>query len=308
MKSLTTRRPWATLHGSLVNFFSPPRSSPLLWLFQWLLLVFFILIPSGSTLAYSRIISLKPNITEILFALGVGPEVVGVTTYCDRPKKVKKIPKVADYIRVDPEATLRLKPDLIIGSKENSSEKEIDFLRARGIMVELFPFSTIEETLSSINAIGKLLGRGRQAQILTERMQAELAALRRENAGKMRSRVLFVVGYQPLVVAGSDNFLDEASSYLAAVNVAHNSKLKYPVFSTEQAIRAAPEVIIDLSMGSEGTPDQWKERMNWWKQFASIPAVKTHRIRHFEIVNLRAAPDLPQALKDLAKLIRNSAN
>src|SRR5437868_2923689 len=119
---------------------------------------------------YSRILSLKPNITEILFFLGVGDRVVSDTTYCTRPEAAKKLPKVADYIQVFPEVALSLQPDLILGSTENSSQKEVYFLIDRGKTVKLFPFSTLAETMQSIEAIGTLVGKSEEAKKIVREM------------------------------------------------------------------------------------------------------------------------------------------
>jgi len=233
--------------------------------------------------SYSRILSLKPNITEILFALGVGDRVVGDTTFCTRPEAAKKLPKVADYIQVFPEVALSLQPDLIIGSTENSSQKEVYFLMDRGKTVKLFPFSTMAETMQSIEDIGALVGKAEEAKKIVRDMQVQLEEIRKQASGVQRKKVLFVVGYEPLIVAGGNNFFDEASGMIGATNVVHESRLKYPTYTTELLIQSAPEAIFDLAMGSENSQARQAERLQWWNQFASIPAVKNQRIYFFDI-------------------------
>ena len=104
--------------GSLEQSRGPERSAPR---------------PTSSSGPARRVVSLVPNVTEMLFAVGAGSQVVGVTQFCDRPPEAKSLPKVADYIRVDAEKVLQLKPDLVIGSAENSSQKEVFFLMERGV-------------------------------------------------------------------------------------------------------------------------------------------------------------------------------
>ncbi len=256
--------------------------------------------------AYSQIISLKPNITEILFALGAGSQVVGVTTFCDRPAEAQKIPRVADYITVHPEKVLKLQPDLMLGSTENSSQKEVYFLMDRGIKTELLPFSTLEETMASIRRIGDLLGKEKEAGVLTARMKTQLEALKKDSGTKAKKRILFVVGYDPLIVAGGDNFFDESTEYLGALNVVGKSRLKYPTYSNELLIRAAPEVVLDLTMGTEKQNADPEARLAWWSQFASIPAVKNKQIYFFDIEKMRAVPTLPAALREIFNLIHPS--
>jgi iron complex transport system substrate-binding protein len=294
------------------------------------LLLFSLLIHPTSLYAYSRIISLKPNLTEILFALGVGAQVVGDTKYCTRPEAARNLPKVADYLQAFPEEILRLKPDLILGTKENGSQKEIQFLlgrglpvvtlgslensspkevailKTRGLDIDRLGFATIEETQNSILALGVLLAQEPIAESLVAKMREALLALRLEAEALPKRRVLYVVGYQPLVVAGGDNFFDEAGTYIGAVNVAHESRLKYPYYTTELLIRAAPEVVLDFAMGSEAAPAAKQSRQDFWRQFPSIPAVKNGQIFELDIDKMRAVPSLPETLREIFKLIHPS--
>ena len=285
------------------------------------------LAPVLPAFAYSRIVSLKPNLTEILFELGLGAQVVGVTQWCRRPEAAQSLPKVADYLKAFPEPILRLKPDLVIGTKENGSETEIRFLLERGVPVltlgsaansspqevaalkalgfdvEALGFAGLEETMRSIAALGALLGKAEAAQATVAKMRAELAALKAEAEAVPKRRVLYVVGYQPLVVAGGDNFFDEAGAYIGAVNVARESRLKYPYYTTELLIRAAPDVILDFAMGSEAGEAAKRGRADFWKSFPSIPAVKNGQIHALDIETMRAAPSLPATLRGLFTLL-----
>jgi iron complex transport system substrate-binding protein len=267
------------------------------------LVFLFVISTTSHAHAFSRIVSLKPNVTEILFVLGLGPQVVGVTNYCDRPEAARSLPKVADYIHVDAEKVLRLKPDQVVGSAENSSQKEVYFLMNRGIRVELFPFSTLEQTMASLTAMGKLLGREAEAEKIVGTMRSELENLQLAAQEQPRKKALFVVGIEPLVVAGSGNFLDEAAEYLGLVNVAGKSRLAYPTYSTESLIRSAPEVILELTMGSEKAGNSTEERRRWWRQFASLPAVKTGEIYFLDIEKMRAVPSLPQFLREIFNIL-----
>ncbi len=263
--------------------------------------------PISSLHAYQRILSLKPNITEILFALGVGENIVGATTYCHRPPAAAQIPRVADYIRVNPEKALSLKPDLMLASVENSSQKEVRFLEARGIALALLPFNTLEETLNSIEKMGDLLGKSQEARQVTETMRKKLTDLKRRSAKVVKKRVLFVVGYQPLVVAGSGNFFDEAAEYIGVENVAHESRLRYPTWSTEQLLRAQPEILWDISMDTSDPEKAFQTRMEFWNRFPSLPAVRSGQIHYFNIEKMRAVPSLPDAFAELYQMAHPSS-
>ncbi|MFO1464162.1 MAG: helical backbone metal receptor [bacterium] len=293
----------------------------------WLLLIAIAWWLPRPGFAYSRIVSLKPNLTEILFALGAGPQVVGVTQWCKRPEEAKKLPKVADYVKAFPEEILRLQPDLVLGTVENGSQKEVQFLIDRGVTVltlgsredsspreverlkslgfdiAALGFGTLEQTMRSIEALGALLERREAARAMTAKMAAELAELRAAAAPLPKTKVLYVVGYQPLVVAGGGNFFDEAGPYVGAENVARQSRLKYPYYTTELLIRSAPEVILDFAMGSENSPAARQGREDFWRQFPSIPAVKNGRVYELDIEKMRAVPSLPETFKEIFQLL-----
>lgn len=264
-------------------------------------LIFFLASPAWAS---QRIISLKPNITEIVYALGAGDQLVGVTSFCTRPPEAKELPKVADYIRANPEQILKLKPDLVLASKENGSQKEIFFLMDRGIHVELLSFGNFKEIKNSVKTIGRLLHKETTANKILKKMQNEIAFIKTQSKKLQPQKTLWVVGYEPLVVVGGNNFIDDAGKLLNLENVAGKSELKYPTYSTEQMIRTAPEVIIDLAMGTEASPEKRGEHMAWWQRFPSIPAVKNQKIIPFSMYEFRPVPQLLDTLQNLAKKIR----
>ncbi len=273
----------------------------------FILLSFSFLFPFSS-FAFERIISLKPNLTEILFALGVGDKIVGVTSFCDLPPEAKKIDKVADYLQPDLERVLAQKPDLIVGSQENSSRREIEFLQNKSYRVVLFNADTLDQLRKTILDLGQVLGKKEQAQKLQENLNADLETLRVRLKQKNLPprRVLFVVGHQPLVVAGSNNLFQDIAPYLGLKNVAEESRLKYPVYSIEQAIVSAPDLIFDFSMGSEASARSREEILNQWKRLPQIPAVKNNQIYFLDIGQLRASPRIGQELNKIFGQIHGS--
>ncbi|HKX11633.1 MAG TPA: helical backbone metal receptor [bacterium] len=303
----------------------PKKKLPLRFLLALGLFLF-----STPVFAYSRIVSLKPNLTEILFALGAGPEVIGVTTWCKRPQAAVALPKVADYIQAFPEEILRLNPDLVVGTVENGSQKEVQFLLGRGVTVltlgsaanssagpvealkilgypvDGLGFATVEQTRLSIEALGALLGKKAKGVEIAGRMRGELEALKAESANLPKTKVLYVVGYRPLVVAGGNNFFDQAGEYIGALNVARESRLKYPYYTTELLIRAAPEAVFDFAMGSESSDAARQGHRDFWKAFPSIPAVKNGRIYPLNIETMRAAPELPATLREMFRLLHST--
>lgn len=267
-----------------------------------ILAVFLFLFLSGSAHAFDRIVSLKPNITEVLFALGVGDRVVGVTTYCDYPVAAKMIPKVADYIKPFAEKLIASSPDLVVGSQENTSRKAIWQIRKMGYRVELFPFTTLDETLTSIERIALLVGKESDGKKLVSRIRKTMESVSSSNSSKRKPRVLVVWGQRPMVVTGPGSFMDELISVVGAVNVAGKGSMKYPHWSTENVIAADPEVIVDMSMGSEQVDRES------WKNLSAVNAVRNGRVVTLDESLFRAGPRLPEAVGQLAKVVHDTSD
>lgn len=251
-----------------------------------------------------RIVSLKPNITEILFALGAGDRVVGVTKYCDYPEGAKELPSVADYVKPFAERIIDAAPDLIVGSQENSSRKSIHMLRRMGYDVALYPFSTVDDALGSIEAIAARIGLPRDGARLRRRIERGLEKARSARGEGAGRRVLVVWGQRPLVVTGPRTFMGELIDTVGAVNVVPVSKVRYPHWSAENVIAANPEVIVDMShSASSGQAMGGGKEM--WRRLTMIDAVKHGRVYTLDDSLFRAGPRLPLALKELSKAIRN---
>lgn len=254
--------------------------------------------------AFERIVSLKPNITEILYALGAGDRVVGVTTYCDYPDAAKNVPRVADYIKPFAERMIVAAPDLVIGSQENTSRKAIWQIESMGYRVELFPFTTLDETLSSIGKIAFLVGKEKSGKKVVSAIRSAMKSATRHGGTDAKPRVLVVWGQRPMVVTGPGSFMDELIKAVGAVNVAHRGSMMYPHWSTENVIAADPDVIIDMSkpMGSG------KVNYELWKELTTVSAVKNNRVVTLDDSLFRAGPRLPEAVKQLAKVVHDTSD
>jgi iron complex transport system substrate-binding protein len=240
-----------------------------------------------------RIVSLKPSITDTVYALGLGDRLVGVTRYCSVPEGRKKPAVVADYTRPYVERIVALSPELVLGSRENSSRRSIDNLRRMGIRVELFPFGNMEESLESIQVISDVLGEEKRGRRLVKELRLELARLKRRYGEKSAKRAVIVWGRRPMVVAGTGTFMDEALPYIGSVNAVQGSGVKYPKIGLEELIALDPDVIVDLSMGSE-KGDTAKRP---WDRTEAIDA----RVISMDINDFRAGPRLIDGLRKLGE-------
>ncbi len=229
---------------------------------------------------------------------------MGVTTYCDQPPEAKKIDRVADYLHPDLEKIASKKPDLIVGSQENSSRREIEFLIHQGYRVFLVETSTLAQLRESFLKLGAELGREAIAQEKVAEMDQILQSLQKKSVQNSSTlpKALFVVGRQPLIVAGSQNLFDEIAPYLGVRNVVHESRVRYPNYSLETLLAQAPEILFDFSMGSESN-FRSEEALRWWSQFSSLPAVKNQKVFLMDVESLRAGPRLVTELKKIREKV-----
>jgi len=247
-----------------------------------------------------RVISLAPSVTETLFALGAGDEVVGVSTYCDYPPEATKITRVGSFLTPNIEQIIALKPDVIIGVPTPGNEEPVKTLQNLGFKIVIVPADTVEQTRTSIEMIARALARDADGRRLIEHFDTRLTAVQRRLHGAPPRRVLMVVGQKPLVAVGSGTFQDELIRMAGGINVASVTGLAWPHLNLEAVIDWAPEVIIDTSMGTEENT----QVLGFWKQFSSLPAVREQHLyayRSYEI--LRPGPRIPEALDMIARAV-----
>ena len=232
-----------------------------------------------------RIVSTSPSITEILFALGLGPQVVGVSEYCRFPAAVKQLPKVGTYLRPNSEQIARLQPDLVILHKlSNDVAARMTALGIRHLEVDR---GGLLNLYTMIEKIGTESGVGPRARELIATIRSQLADLVSQSAGLPRPKVLFVVGRQlgtlsNLVTAGSDSYLNELIRIAGGRNVLDDSSLPaYPRISMETVVRLDPDVLIDVADPMVGTPssnERQKEVATLWAQQTGLAAVRSKRV------------------------------
>ncbi len=240
---------------------------------------------------YYRIVSLKPNITEILFALGAGDRVVGVTTWCKYPPEVAKLPKVADYLRPFLERIIAVHPDLIIGSRENSDRRTAESLESLGVPVHHFPFRTIAETAQSVREIAALVGKWGEG----EKLAAQIATLSSPDTLKRGGvTAVAVVGYRPLIAVGDGTFLSDIMTAAGFRNIIAGGSLPYPQLSLERLLALDPDVILDMTMGTEVASD-------FWTHLPQLKAVQNGQVMMLNMDDFHAGPRLPEAVARLRR-------
>jgi iron complex transport system substrate-binding protein len=232
-----------------------------------------------------RIISTAPSVTEILYAIGLGDRVVGVTTFCHYPPEAEKKPKIGDYVNPNVEVMLGLKPDLVI--VQTNPVRLAERLQALHLRTLEIDQQNIEGIYKSIRAVGDAAGVAGNAARLVDSMRAGLGAVRAKSAGMKASRVMFVIGRLPgrldgLTVVGNASFLNEVIEVAGGKNVFRDAKAAYPKVSLEEVIARSPEVIIDMGDMSDtvGVTGEHKREVValWLQRAATATAVKERRV------------------------------
>jgi iron complex transport system substrate-binding protein len=243
-----------------------------------------------------RIVSLAPSVTELLFALGVGDRVVGVTRYDDFPPAVTRLPKVGGFVDPDAEAVLALHPDLVVAVRTSGGRGRLDTLARLGATVLSVSDGSLDDLWQSLRTLGQRLGCVEAAEALHRRIERELAeATAAARPGDARRRALVVVGHKPLVGVGAGTFIDELLRLAGGENVLKRGG-PYPVLDLEAVAALTPEVILDLAAAHEAAGAAF------WQSARFVPAVARGRVVRLEdAALLRPGPRLPQGLRLLVR-------
>jgi iron complex transport system substrate-binding protein len=252
-----------------------------------------------------RILSLTPNVTEILFAMGLGPQVVGRSNYCTCPPEVQSLPAVGDTLQLNLQEVIRLQPTVafLITRRQEVPRR----LEGLGIRTVALQSDRMGQMLDAIRTIGRQTGRDDAARALLARIQADLDGVRRRVAGLPRPKVLFAfpmtVGSARIMVAGRGTFVDELLGVAGAEN-AYPETADWPSVGPQQVVALAPQVVIINATGDDAPPDRAEAIRRAWDSLPSVPAVAAGRV-HVLTENYLTIPGprVGQAARLLAETI-----
>ena len=235
---------------------------------------------SRQAVAPTRIISLIPAVSEMLFAIGAGPKVVAVSSFDEYPAEVLKLPRVGALLDPDLERILSLRPDLVI-----VYESQVDLRRQldrASIPTFVYKHAGLADITTTIRQLGTRIGQEREAEALTESIDATLADVRRRVAGKPRPRTMLVFGRDAMALrgvyaSGGIGFLHDMLNAAGGDNVFADIAQQSVQATSELILTRAPDVIIELRAGRMSSEQQERERAVW-KVLPSVPAVRTGRV------------------------------
>lgn len=253
--------------------------------------------------AITRLVSLAPSITEVVFSLGRQGLLKGATQYSDDPPAARLIPRVGSYVRLDVEKIVALKPDLCLAIKDGNPFHTVTKIESLGIPVYVVDPKSLAGIMEMIIGLGDVLGAEERAAGITSGMQARIDQVRDKLAGKVeRPRVFFQIDAEPIVSAGRNTFIDELITTAGGLNLAAGAGVgAYPKFSWEDVLVLQPEVAIIASMAGGFSVDSLK---TGWQRWPQLPAVKNRRV-HVVAAGLvdRPTPRLIDGLEAFAKII-----
>lgn len=226
-----------------------------------------------------RIVSLAPSVTEVLFAVGLGPRVVAVTSYCRYPPAALRLPKIGGYLTPSYEALVSVAPDLAVVLPEHADiEPKLATLRVPVLRLD---HRSIEGVLAGIDAVGRRCGVEAGAEALARGLRDRLARLTAATARLVRPRVLLCFGrtddLRRVYASAPGTVHDDLLTYAGGINAVPPGPVSYPTLSLEGVLRLDPDVIVELAPGRGDAA----ALMRQWQAAGALRAVKTGRIHVF---------------------------
>ncbi len=213
----------------------------------------------------TRIVTLAPNLTELVYAVGAGDTLVGVSAHSDYPEAARALPLVGDAFTVDQERLAVLAPDLLLVWESGTPAHIVDELQSVGYRVEVLRTRSLEDVARALTRIGELTGRVAEATSVAEQYRRDLDSLTRKFAGSANIRVFYQVSRRPVYTVSGEHYVSELIERCGGTNVFHNLGELAPAIAVEAVIAADPEVMLASSDAGSDAFTEWQR----WPQIAA---------------------------------------
>ena len=248
-----------------------------------------------------RIVSLAPSLTEILYYLGLGDHVVGVTQFSYYPPEAAHKPKVGSYVRLNVEKIISLDPDLAIGTADGNERGVVRLLEQAGIPVYIVNPRNVRDSIRTIAELGELCGVGKKAKDLSSQLAGRIDHISERTAHLKRPLVFLQINIKPIMTVNRNTLHHDVIRLAGGENMAQAEPITYPKISLEEVIRRGPAVIIISSMERGGRFERARKE---WMKWTGIPAARDGRIHLIESDLLdRSSPRIVKGLEAMARLI-----
>lgn len=252
----------------------------------------------------ARIVSLAPNLTEILFALGLGEQIVAVSNDSDYPPEAANQKKIGTFWQPSTEAIIACKPDLVVTLWFEQQKAVADSLERLGYRILTLKIEKIDELLTAIQKIGIVTKCQLQADQLLNKLKGQLNDLQLRLGSANKVKVLWVVQVEPLRIAGRDTFINELIKLAGGENAIGDTLQQYPPIGTEEILTYGAEVIIQSAMGTGDMAEQQKAAEKFWSSWKNVSAVKNNRIYVVEPDTVtRLGPRLYEGVELIARCL-----
>lgn len=245
----------------------------------------------------TKIVSLAPSATEMLFALGLGERVVGVTDSCNYPEESQSIEKVGGFKGPNLEKIVAAEPNVVFSS--TVSQETVEALDQAGIPVVVLNPQNIESIYQAIELMGKVCNSAENADQLVNDITARVNAVKEKVANikdEDKKLVYYEVWHEPPMTVGPNTFLHEVIVAAGGKNLAEDSKTDWPSLSTEQIVERNPDIIL---LGHGG---QKAEETELRTGFKDIKAVQSKKVKAVDVdVFSRPGPRITEAIEFLAE-------
>jgi len=255
-----------------------------------------------------RIVSLAPNLTEILFALGLEDKIVAVTLHCDYPPAAQQKTKIGTFWQPNIEAIIASKPDLVVTLQTEQQKTIADSLSRMGYKVLALKIENLDDLFVAIEQIGTATGYNQRANKLAGNIRNRLDGQRAKLSLLDKVRVLWVVQAEPLRIVGRNTFINEMIELAGGENCIGPTLSRFPQIGSEEILTSGVEVIIQSAMGKEDIDRQQQSARVFWSKWPNLPAVKNNRIYVIESDTvLRLGPRLPEGVDLIAYYLHGNA-
>jgi iron complex transport system substrate-binding protein len=254
-------------------------------------------------LKVDRVISLAPNLTEIVFAVGAGDRLVGRTSYCDYPAEAKAVAEVGDTLHPSLERIISLKPQLVLISTASQLEVFTQQLQNQNIAVFVTDPHDLDGVFRSIEQIGLILEHEEQARLLVQKLRERASAVEEAVKQKQPVRVFYQLSAEPLYTAGHDAFVTDLIRRAGAISVTADVPGAWPKYSNESALAAKPEAIILPTGGSMGAGNSTVTEA--LRQSPAVLEGRVYKINDDHLV--RPGPRAVDGLEEMARALHPEA-
>jgi iron complex transport system substrate-binding protein len=255
-----------------------------------------------------RIVSMAPDLTEILYALGLEERVAAVTIDSDYPPAAAHKPKAGTFWQPNIEAVIAVKPDLVVTEAFEQHRALVQRLQRMGSPCLTISIDCIDDLFTAIETVGRATGQSQEASELSAGLRQRVRRLQAVLAAREKVKVLWVVQREPLRVAGLDTFVNGIIELAGGQNAVGPTLHKYPPIGAEQVIASGVEAIVEPMMTGNDPNAQQQAASGYWSRFATVPAAAHGRIYVVDgdIVS-RLSPRLVDGIEAVARCLHPEA-